>query len=119
QGRQGSGEEGRKGAGGSQGSQSPGQESARQEGRSRQGRGREARGQESRPEKGRRQEIALTARHTGTARGRTASAAARPRLLLEFASTRHCEERSDEAIQGGCAIRPGLLRCARNDEGRE
>jgi hypothetical protein len=27
---------------------------------------------------------------------------------------RHCEERSDEAIQG-CPYRPGLLRSARND----
>ena len=29
---------------------------------------------------------------------------------------RHCEERSDEAIQGPDHACPGLLRCARNDE---
>ncbi|HEX8468951.1 MAG TPA: hypothetical protein VF620_14220 [Allosphingosinicella sp.] len=33
---------------------------------------------------------------------------------------RHCEERSDEAIQSGAAPRAGLLRSARNDgEGRD
>jgi hypothetical protein len=31
---------------------------------------------------------------------------------------RHCEERRDEAIQQSCGgVRPGLLRCARNDGG--
>jgi hypothetical protein len=30
---------------------------------------------------------------------------------------RHCEERSDEAIQGQLALSAGLLRSARNDEG--
>jgi hypothetical protein len=32
--------------------------------------------------------------------------------------SRHCEERSDEAIQGGSATRSGLLRYARNDDER-
>ncbi|RDJ21951.1 hypothetical protein DWF00_26865 [Bosea caraganae] len=30
-------------------------------------------------------------------------------------SLRHCEERSDEAIQGPSSETSGLLRCARND----
>ncbi|QUS41535.1 hypothetical protein RPMA_23815 [Tardiphaga alba] len=33
-------------------------------------------------------------------------------------SGRHCEERSDEAIQRPQA-KTGLLRCARNDDGKE
>ncbi|TIX51445.1 hypothetical protein E5222_03020 [Alteraurantiacibacter aquimixticola] len=32
-----------------------------------------------------------------------------------FPRVRHCEERSDETIQGGSAQGPGLLRSARND----
>jgi hypothetical protein len=32
-----------------------------------------------------------------------------------MAISRHCEERSDEAIQLSSLLRDGLLRCARND----
>src|SRR6266403_5605123 len=38
----------------------------------------------------------------------------RKRPLAVRAICRHCEERSDEAIQN-CSARSGLLRCARND----
>ena len=41
--------------------------------------------------------------------------------LLRFCQshkTRHCEERSDAAIQGPLALSAGLLRCARNDNSR-
>ena len=37
-------------------------------------------------------------------------------MPLQEPRARHCEERSDEAIQGP-PRRPGLLRFARNDEG--
>src|SRR5579859_7864698 len=39
-------------------------------------------------------------------------------LIMPRIIPRHCEERSDEAIQGRGALTPGLLRCARNDEVR-
>jgi hypothetical protein len=36
-------------------------------------------------------------------------------LLILRSACRHCEERSDEAIQAECRKPPGLLRYARND----
>ena len=48
-------------------------------------------------------------------RGLQASGAARRENGFLF---RHCEERSDEAIQSLVAQKTGLLRFARNDEGK-
>jgi hypothetical protein len=36
--------------------------------------------------------------------------------MFEKLTSRHCEERSDEAIHSFFAQRDGLLRCARNDD---
>src|SRR6266404_5682363 len=60
--------------------------------------------------------LAMTERH-GLLHGARRRAFARPvgSQRREAPFLRHCEERSDEAIQSFFAQRDGLLRCARND----
>src|SRR5262245_55250592 len=61
---------------------------------------------------------AMTAKWNGRASGCLSAVVATIQFLLKDSIRRHCEERSDEAIQlSCCGNKAGLLRFARNDGG--